>query len=154
MKTFALVVAVLAAACGGKKPESTTKPVETKSEMKSEMAEMHMSPELTKFHDVLAPHWHAEKGDKRMKDTCGAIADFTANADSLGKAPAPAGGDAAQWTAETKELSDAVAALGTTCTANDAAGFESAFERVHKGFHHLLENGEHGEHAEHAEHKM
>ena len=37
-------------------------------------------PEVVKFHDVLAPRWHAAKGEQRMKDTCAAIADFKTNA--------------------------------------------------------------------------
>jgi hypothetical protein len=154
MKTVLFVVAVLAAACGGKKSEPA-KPVESKTEMKAEKHES-MSPEAMKFHEVLSPRWHAEKGPQRMKDTCAAIADFQTNADALSKAPAPAGADATKWTAGTKDLTDAVSALDVTCKANDATAFEVAFKRVHEGFHGLLENGEHHEEhgGEHAEHKM
>ena len=151
MKLVLFVVAVLAAACGGKKSEPV-KPVESKTEMKAEHESM--SPELMKFHDVLSPRWHAAAGPQRMKDTCAAIADFQTNADALSKAPAPAGADATKWTAGTKDLTDAVSALDVTCKANDATAFEVAFKRVHEGFHGLLENGEHHEEHGHAEHTM
>ena len=100
-----------------------------------------MSPALTKFHDVLSPRWHAEKGAQRMTETCGAIADFQTTAAEVAN----------------KELSDAVAALEATCKANDATAFEPAFEKVHTTFHGLMEasgggHQEHGDHA-HGEHK-
>lgn len=155
MKKVLLFVVVAIAACGGKKSEPV-KPVV--SEMKPDTGDKDkhaMSPELMKFHGVLSPRWHADKGEKRMKDTCAAIADFQANADALVKAAAPAGMDAAKWSSGTKELTDAVAALGATCKANDAAAFETAFHRVHVGFHGLIgEEDEHGEHHEGGEHKM
>ncbi len=115
---------VLVAACGAKPPPEAAKP------------EPHA--ELARFHDTLAPRWHAEKGPRRMKDTCDAIPTFQADADALAKAPPPHGTDASLWANGTKELADAVAALDTTCKGNDAAAFEPAFERVHKGFHGLM----------------
>ena len=91
--------------------------------------EHHMSPELTKFHDVLAPRWHAAKGEQRMKDTCGAIVDFKANAAAVEKA---------QPGAQSTELVEAVSALEATCTSNDATAFELAFGKVHERFHVLI----------------
>jgi hypothetical protein len=132
MKRLALIVLVVA--CGSKsKPEA---------EQHAE-AEHHenLPPELAKFHDVLAPHWHAPEGPDRMTGTCSAIPEFQSNTDALAKA-APAG-DAAKWSAGTKELTDAVAGLKAACAASDAAAFETAFARVHKGFHGLAEGGEH-----------
>ena len=85
-----------------------------------------MSPELAKFHDVLAPRWHADKAE-RMKITCAAMADFTTTAAGVAS----------------KDLVDAVTALDGTCKANDAATFEPAFEKVHTTFHKLMERGEH-----------
>jgi len=156
MKTALMFVLVLAAACGSK-PASTT----TTTPMPETKSEQHaMAPEVTKFHDVLSPRWHAAKGDQRMKDTCGAMADFQTNAEALAKAT-PANADAGKWTTTTKELSDAVAALDMTCKGQDAAAFEPAFERVHNGFHSVLETSGGGKHmegahhaAEHADHKM
>jgi hypothetical protein len=111
---------VLVAACGSKSP--------TPAPQKPAEGEHHqMSPELAKFHDVLSPRWHADKGPKRMTDTCGAIAEFQAAAAPLGK-----------------DLIDAVTALDGTCKANDATAFEPAFEKVHTTFHQLMEGkGEH-----------
>lgn len=107
-------------------------------------------PEVQKFHDVMAPKWHADKGPQRMADTCGAIPEMTTDADALAKATAPAGADAAKWATQTKELSDAVVALDGACKTNDATAFEPAFERVHNGFHAVMEaaGGHHEEHGE------
>lgn len=106
---------------------------------KQHPAEHHeTSPEMTQFEGTLAPHWQAERGPKRMKDTCEAIPAFSADADALAKAKPPQGTDATMWANGTKELTDAVAALDATCKANDAKAFEPAFERVHKGFEGLM----------------
>lgn len=162
MKNLGSILLVVGAlACGGKsQPASTTTTSAPQPEMKGEHHDM--SPELTKFHDVLAPRWHAEKGDQRMKDTCAAIPDFQSNADALAKATPPSGADANKWATQSKELGDAVGALDASCKANDAAAFEPAFHRVHEGFHALMEtgggkHGEHhgkGEHGAHGDHKM
>ena len=153
MKTALSIVFVLVAACGSKPAPTPT----TTAKMGGEEHEA-MMPELAKFHDVLAPRWHAEKGPKRMADTCGALPEFHADADAVAKATPPAGADAAVWSGKTKELADAVVALDGTCKANDATAFEPAFERVHVGFHAVLEasGGHHDEHHEGGdpEHKM
>jgi membrane-bound lytic murein transglycosylase B len=147
-----LSIAVLLAACGGKQSTPAATPAPTTAH--EEHGEMHMSPELKTFHDVLAPRWHAEKGAKRMQDTCAALPDFHSDADALAKATPPPNSHADVWTTGTKRLVDAVAGLDATCKANDASQFETAFEKVHVSFHGLLEasGGEHeGEHGEHME---
>jgi hypothetical protein len=101
-----------------------------------------MPPELQKFHAVLAPRWHAQHGPERTADTCAAIAELRADADAIVAAPAPAGRDAAAWSAGGKQLAEAVAGLDATCQAHDAAGFEPAFAKVHERLHGLLEAGE------------
>jgi hypothetical protein len=101
-----------------------------------------MPPELQRFHAVLAPRWHAEHGPERIADTCGAIGELRAGADAVVAAPAPAGRDAAAWSAGGKQLAEAVAALDANCQAHDAAGFEPVFAQVHERFHGLLEPGE------------
>ncbi len=121
-----LALALVVVACSSKTPPETTKPA---------MEQHHMSPELAKFHDVLAPRWHADKA-RRMTDTCAAMADFTSTAAAVGS----------------KDLADAVTALDGTCKANDAAAFEPAFEKVHTTFHKLMEGGEHGEHEMSSDH--
>jgi hypothetical protein len=155
MKTALTFAFVLLAACGGKKSAPTTATPKTAGDEHGAMM-----PEVAKFHDVLAPRWHAEKGAKRMADTCGAMAEFQANADALTKAAPPAGADGAAWTGKTQELTAAVGALDGTCKANDATAFEPAFERVHNGFHAVMEaagghkEGAEGEHHEGMDHPM
>ena len=130
------------------------------------MAEHHAEmankpPELTKFHDVLAPHWHAEKGPQRMKDTCAALPEFHADADAVAKATPPTTANADKWTAGTRELTASVGGLDDACKGSDEAKFEAAFEKVHVAFHGLLEQGgghhmegmEHGEGHEGMEHE-
>jgi hypothetical protein len=148
MKTALTIAFVLFAACGSKQAPATTA---TPAPGGGEHA--NMAPEIAKFHDVLAPRWHAEKGPKRMADTCGAMAEFQANADVLGKLAPPAGADPAAWTGKTQELTTAVGALDGTCKANDAAAFEPAFERVHHGFHAVMEAAG-GHHQEGGDHHM
>ena len=142
-----VIAAMLIAACGGKHNEAAP-PAEAKEHEQ-------MPPELAKFHDVLAPRWHAEKGDKRMQDTCAALPDFHANADAIAKATPPRGANADTWTTGTKQLVEAIAGLDTTCQAKDSASFETAFAKVHESFHGLLAaSGAMPEMREHEEHKM
>jgi len=129
-----LLIASLLAACGGK-----STPAAAPAPAHDEHAEMQMPPEMKTFHDVLAPRWHAEKGPKRMQDTCAALPDFHSDADALAKSTPPRSAHADTWTTGTKRLVDAVAGLDATCKANDASAFETAFEKVHVSFHGLLE---------------
>ena len=157
-KTLLMVLAALAAGSGCGARSDPSAPLEAarnpqthdtrrrdpgKGAMAGEADEIAaMPPELQKFHAVLAPRWHAQRGPERTADTCGAIAEFRAEAEALVAAPAPAGRDAAAWSAGGKQLAEAVAALDATCQARDAAGFEPAFAQVHDRFHGLLEAGE------------
>jgi len=99
-----------------------------------------MPPELAKFHDVLAPRWHADKGAQRVTDTCKAIPEFKSNADAVAKATPPRTANADTWTTGTKALVSAVAGLEHVCASPDqAVGFDEAFAKVHESFHKLLE---------------
>ncbi|HEX5061777.1 MAG TPA: hypothetical protein VFV99_20560 [Kofleriaceae bacterium] len=158
---MSLAIVIAAAACGGKKPAPATTTTEQHAEGEGHgMEHEGMPAEMTKFHDVLAPRWHAEKGPQRMKDTCAAIPEFKADADALAKATPPEKANADTWTASTKALVDSVNGLDPVCQANDAAKFEEAFHKVHESFHATMaaagmpmekhEGGEGGEH----EHKM
>ena len=151
-----LALLVLVAACGSKSTPEAKVEHEDHHEEK-------MAPELAKFHDVLAPRWHADKGAQRMKDTCAALPDFHAQADALASMAPPAGSHAEMWTAGTKQLVGAVAGLDAPCKANDATAFEGAFHQVHQSFHGLLaaaggeqEGHRHDEHGadEAHDHKM
>jgi hypothetical protein len=166
-KTLLMVALAASGGCGGARSDSTeplaARNLQSHDTRHADAAKGHtgeadevaaMPPELQKFHAVLAPRWHAEPGPERIADTCGAIGELRAGADAVVAAPAPAGRDAAAWTAGGKQLAEAVAALDATCQAHDAAGFEPAFAQVHERFHGLLEAGEpeHGEHGEHDQH--
>src|SRR5262245_10635677 len=118
-----LTLALVLAACGGNKPA----PAPAEHHMEGEHAEHEaMSAEMSQFHDVLAPRWHAEKGPQRMKDTCSVMAEFHADADALAKSAPPAATKQDTWSTSTHALVDAVAGLDETCRANDATKFEAA----------------------------
>jgi len=163
MKT-ALIGFLFAAAlgCGGGAPSgsSTAEPLEssrvsqTHAEGKKPAAEptheeaMNLPPEVTHFHDTLAPRWHAEHTPQRMTDTCAAIGQFHADATAIVDAAAPKGADPQAWASGGRELDAAVAGLDKACQGKDAAAFEAAFEKVHHSFHRVMESsgGEHHEH--------
>jgi hypothetical protein len=138
MRSF-LLISALAACGGGVKPA----PV-------AHDEHANMPPELVKFHDVLAPRWHADKGPDRMKRTCDAMLEFTQSATAIAVAQ-PANVDRDAWTNGAGKLAASLQDLDATCKANDAAKFETAFEQVHVSFHGLLEAAG-GEHRE--EHEM
>jgi hypothetical protein len=154
MSRFSMIVAALLfAACGTTSqstPADQPKPTEHAEHEHGEHGggeHENLPPDLAKFHDLLAPRWHAEKGAKRTSDTCAAVPDFKAGADAVAKAGPPAGASADAWTAGTQQLADVVAALGAECAKDGQPGFDAAFENVHKGFHVLLEASGGGEHG-------
>lgn len=150
MIRFALLFSILVA-CGGSKSEPAAPPApEAKAEAHDEHGNMPV--EIKQFHEVLAPRWHAAKGPERMKSTCDALPDFNAGATAIAKAVPPQGVDGTTWTEAAGKLAASLEDLGTTCKANDAAKFETAFEQVHVSFHGVMEaaGGKH----EGEEHKM
>ncbi len=157
MKTLLAIALTLvgAAACSKSKSEPTTTTHQPAAKADDHGITM---PEVAKFHDGLSPRWHADKGEARMRDTCGAIADFQTNATAIANATPPAGTDPAAWTTSTRSLNDAVVALDASCKTTDAAAFETAFQQVHESFHAVMAfaggSTKHREHADHGEHKM
>lgn len=104
--------------------------------------ESHMTPEMRRFHDVLAPRWHAAQGPQRVKDTCAAVGDFRGDAEAIANATPPRGANADTWTTATKQLVAAVDGLAQVCAQGEQpAGFEDAFARVHQAFHAVLAAG-------------
>lgn len=104
---------------------------------------------VSRFHDTLAPRWHAERSPQRMTDTCAVTAQLRSEAAAIAAATPPAGADAAGWAGATKQLGEAVTTLEAACKTSDAAGFEPAFASVHERFHGVMEaaGGHHDEHA-------
>ena len=148
----AIAISVMCAACGGKATEPA-KPAPVAEAKAGGDEHANMPPELAKFHDVLAPRWHAAKGSERMKSTCDAMPDFTKSATAIAIATPPKGSED-MWTDRAGKLASALQDLDATCKANDATKFEPAFEAVHVSFHGLMEaaGGEH--HEEHEDHAM
>jgi hypothetical protein len=155
--TIALVAA--ATACGGKAAPGT-EPAKTGDphDMRAGSAQPHaaaMPPSVSKFHDTLAPRWHAAKGPQRTADTCAAVDQLAADAAAIVAAPTPEATSAASWSDGGKQLAAAVTALGATCKTGDATAFEPAFEHVHTSFHRVMESAArpgapaHDEHAPH-----
>ncbi len=162
MKTALIGALVLAAvACGGgTKPDPTAPPMDVQKQEPAqgtpagegsamakhggehgEHGHSKMPPAVSKFHDTLAPRWHAERSAKRVTDTCAVIPQFRSEAAAIVATPAPEGANPSSWSAGGTQLVDAVEALATVCKTNDATAFEPAFERLHTAFHHVMEAG-------------
>jgi len=118
---IALALAV-ATACGGNK-DSDSKPEADHHEHEME----NMSPALARFHDLLAPLWHAPPGTARVQSTCEAIGDFKKRAADVPNA---------------QDLTAAIGELEKVCIAKGSdKDFDAAFGKVHDAFHHALEAG-------------
>jgi hypothetical protein len=139
MTRLALLLSLLvAAACGSSEPApGATTPAAGEHAGGEEHHKL--TPELDAFHQVLAPLWHADKGEARQKDTCAAVPEFKTRAAAIKGAAAPASVDAAAWTSAGAELESAVAGLETACGGADPAAFEPAFEAMHAKFHGAME---------------
>jgi hypothetical protein len=141
--TFALLLA--AAACGGKGkaasgPTTSGGSADHAGDHQGGDEEMHdsLSPEMKAFHDLLAPLWHADKGPKRLADTCAAVPQLKTSADAVAKATPPIPTNADTWTTGTRALVAAVGELETACKGKNEAATEAAFAKVHDTFHGLM----------------
>jgi hypothetical protein len=142
--TFALLL--ISVGCGGKDKAA---PGTTPAAHEHEGHEGHegdehagMSAEMTRFHDLLRPLWHAEQGPARMTNTCGALAQLHTESDAIATATPPEPANADTWTAGTRALVAAVNDLDAACKGSDSAAFETAFGKVHDAFHALMEAGQ------------
>jgi hypothetical protein len=153
MKRLLFVTIVLAACGGSEKPADKTMPMGGEGEGHDghDMGKEHpkLTPELDAFHEVLAPRWHADKGDARINDTCTAAPDFLTKAKAIEAGPVPPKADAKEWASAAHMLVASVEGLSQTC-AGDRASFDAAFTSVHDAFHALMGYSM-GEHAEHME---
>lgn len=141
--TFALLL--FGAACGGKDKAPATATMAHEGSAHPEGAgsgsgdeHANLPPELSAFHDLLAPRWHAAAGPQRMSDTCSAVAQFKSEADAVAKATPPVSANADTWTKATRALVAAVADLDAACSAKSDAKFEAAFAKLHEAFHALM----------------
>lgn len=137
------VTLLLAAACGGKDkaaPGTTTTTATLPGDGTHEGADHHagMPAEMTRFHEVLRPNWHAEAGATRMTSTCAAIPQFQTESEAVAKATPHIAANADTWTASTRALVAAVADLAAACKSTAVEPFEAAFTRVHDAFHALM----------------
>lgn len=152
----------VAIGCGGGSPPgaSASEPLESsrvnqqhaegkKAPVEQHEAEASLPPEVKRFHETLAPRWHAEHTPQRMTDTCGATGQFHADATAIVDAAAPKGADPQAWASSGHDLDAAVADLDKACQGKDATAFEAAFEKVHHSFHRVMEAGGGSEHEAH-----
>ena len=136
-RSLAPLSLLLAIACGSSEPSpGATTPASGEGK---EDHHHKLTPELDAFHQLLAPLWHADKGEARRSKTCGAVPDFKMKAAAVKAAAAPASVEAATWSSAGAELEAAVTGLETACGGTDPAAFEPAFEAVHSRFHGAME---------------
>lgn len=148
IRTLTLAL-VIFAACGGKdKAAPATTPTMAQGAHGEHEGGEHagMSPEMTRFHELLRPLWHADKGPARMTNTCAAVPQLKTESDAIATATPPEPANADTWTAGTRALVAALSELTTACKGTDNAAFETAFGKVHDAFHALMEAGKtHGQ---------
>jgi hypothetical protein len=157
IRTFTLALLVAAAACGGKDKAAPAMSTTTSGPHGSDPgADPHagMTAEMTRFHDLLRPRWHANAGSQRMIDTCAAVTQFRVEADAIARATPPREAHADTWTTATRALVAAVDEVATACAADASSEFEHAFRKVHDAFHALMaaagvhHGPEHGDHGD------
>jgi hypothetical protein len=137
---FASILLVAAAACGGKSTPAPSEPTEEAKPEEHHVGEHPELPaELTAFHDVLAPLWHAEAGAQRETDTCAAVPAMQEKAAAIAAAPPPGDVDAALWGKQSDVLAGSVDMLGAGCGSGEQHDFDGEFGAVHDAFHGLLD---------------
>jgi hypothetical protein len=97
---------------------------------------------IDKFHEQLAPLWHAPESPKRVADTCAAAATLHGLANDIVMARAGAG-TAPGYLDATHALVDAVAAMHKECGTADRKNFNAKFAAVHEAFHAVAERAAH-----------
>jgi len=159
MRTSLASILILAAAtigCGGKSKSEMTDPCKDpcKDEVvgsgegeghdgegqHEEHAKHVMTPEMTAFHDVLAPLWHAEAGPARVDDTCEASGNMLDLGAGIQDGMLPEGVAEAEWQPAVQTLMISITHLQDACPqVPGGVTFEDAFTGVHDSFHGLLE---------------
>lgn len=159
----AVALAVALTACGASEPApaqpstATPAPTEAAAPVAPDPGQAHheegghdFPAAVTAFHDVMAPKWHAEAGEQRQTDTCGAIASFKESAAKIGSDPVPekAAAQEGAWHNAVADLNIAIGSLEAACAADGRAGFGAAFHQLHESFHALVGLIGHEEHGE------
>jgi hypothetical protein len=143
--------AILLAGCSstGTNAAATSATTSSAPAAKSERAEGHERAEahehgdlgasLNAFHEVLAPLWHATKGDARTGSTCDAASDLHERALAVDSGGPPANAaDPDGYKANAKALVVAVDDLGTECQKSGRPDFDAKFSKVHDAFHAVM----------------
>lgn len=143
-----LITAVASFGCGGKSKSEMTDPCKDMpmdgdhhEEMHEgeEHAEPELTPEMARFHDVLAPLWHAEAGPQRVDDTCEASGHMLDLSNDIQKAPTPEGADETAWIEAVQTLMIDITHLQDACPqVPGGVTFDDAFTNVHESFHALM----------------
>jgi hypothetical protein len=93
---------------------------------------------IDKFHEQLAPLWHAPESPKRVADTCAAAATLHGLANDIVMAGAGEG-TKPDYLDATHKLVETVAALHKECGTADRKDFAAKFGAVHEAFHAVAE---------------
>ncbi len=148
----AATLALLLAGCGSKSrsdslPASAAEPTVSDShgeahEGEPEHAHGAAGGPVDKFHEQLAPLWHAPESPQRVTDTCAAAGTLHGLANDIVKAGAPEGA-APDYLDAAQKLVDAVAALHVECGTAERKEFGARFAAVHEAFHGVAERSAH-----------
>lgn len=135
----------------GSSAASTSKPTASATQAAHEEHDEHeghgghhehgdLSAPLNAFHDVLAPLWHAAKGDTRTGNTCAAASDLHDRALAVDAGGPPANAHQPDaYKERAKKLVVSVDDLGVECGKAGRPDFEKKFSAVHDAFHDVME---------------
>jgi hypothetical protein len=141
VRTLLVSTVLVAAACGAKRPATSTVASEPSAPAKAPPAgdQPALLPAVTAFHDKLAPLWHAAPGPERTKDTCASATELGTLAEDVEHASLPAAVDATKWSTEAGKLHTALGELASDCATTHGANLPTLFETVHQDFHGVIE---------------
>jgi hypothetical protein len=101
-----------------------------------------MPASLASLHGVLRPVWHSEPGAARAGLACTNASRLDTESRAVAAAAAPAGVDAAAWSAAATQLTTTCAALVAECSASGPA-VEAKLSTYHDAFHALVDLARH-----------
>lgn len=92
-------------------------------------------PALSRFHDALAPLWHARRDAQWAANACAAAGELDRRAQATAQAAPPQGMSAEEYAAGAGRLAAAVTALAEACAAGAQGEVEARMAEVHRAFH-------------------